>query len=103
MARLIDADALLKRVQECIPVGIFGRQERLACAEGLINSAPTLSPDDVRGVGKWIDCPSTHIQDGAKYKMCSVCNEHIAVLGHDLDYCPYCGARMKGDKNGTTD
>lgn len=70
---------------------------------GSIKELPFISTADVRGVGEWIDCPSTHIQDGAKYRMCSVCNEHIAVLGHDLIYCPNCGARMKGAEDGTTD
>ena len=93
MPRYIDADALLVSIQPL-------RSYTAECIKYQIRNAPTISPDDVRGVGEWIDCPSTHIQDGAKYKMCSVCNEHIAVLGHDLDYCPSCGARMKGAEDG---
>ena len=103
MPRYIDADALI----DFLDVGHLRHPSELCFSEidvaNLLLHAPTISPDEVRGVGEWIDCPSTHIQDGAKYRMCSVCNEHIAVLGHDLIYCPNCGAKMKGDNNGTTD
>ena len=97
--RPIDADEFLQRA---LGTGCF-RDDFAIMLQELVSESTTLSPDEVRGAGEWIECPSTHIQDGAKYRMCSVCNEHIAVLGHDLIYCPNCGARMKGAEDGTTD
>jgi hypothetical protein len=54
MARLIDADALL----DFLDVGHLRHPSELCFSEidvaNLLLHAPTISPDDVRGVGKWI-------------------------------------------------
>ena len=52
-------------------------------------SLPTLSPDDVRGVGKWI---SNH--DGSWN--CSKCGLRVLIYAKG-NYCPNCGAKMKGE------
>jgi hypothetical protein len=66
----------------------------------LIDAAPTISPDDVRGVGTWLRKEKVrHNLDGdGDYRYeCSVCrhsdehNENVHV-----PFCWYCGARMKG-------
>ena len=50
---------------------------------------------DVRKRGEWID--------RSGFIMCSVCGEEAywdTDYGQQLfDYCPYCGAEMRGDKN----
>lgn len=57
--------------------------------------------------GKWITHKSTY---GKNYTTCSNCNSEIALeLKYgllerldmsDTNFCPYCGADMKGDRNG---
>ena len=104
MPRYIDADALLKIAYDYIPVGIVGRQERLLFAEGLINNAPTVSPDEVRGVGEWIRQEKAHpnCPEDSDYRYeCSVCgwsDQHNAKM--IVPFCWHCGARMKGAEDG---
>ena len=106
MPRYIDADALLKTAYDCIPVGIVGRQERLLFAEWLINNAPTVSPEEVRGVGRWIEVEQPMGWRDEPCAECSVCGEDF-VLG-ELDmkdirnlfrFCPNCGAKMEVEGN----
>ena len=68
-----------------------------------IDSAPTLSPDDVRGVGKWeekeyFDLENTTIEQMQSAR-CSVCGKyHTTPFSYyftDYAYCPNCGARME--------
>lgn len=77
-----------------------------------IDNAPTISPDEVRGVGcayckedrdgytmpleknahAWVQYPNKLvIQFGKEIRKC------------EIKYCPMCGAKMKGAENGTTD
>ena len=96
MPRYIDADALLKTAYDCIPVGIVGRQERLLFAEWLINNAPTVSPEEVRGVGRWVRISGYHLDHEyypARYK-CDQCG-HFVDSGDGRNYCPRCGAKME--------
>ena len=97
MPRYIDADALLKTAYDCIPVGIVGRQERLLFAEGLINNAPTVSPDEVRGAGMWrsktMTVPGGHGQTYNRWG-CSKCKARFKTR---TNYCPSCGAKMEVD------
>lgn len=61
----------------------------------LIDDAPTISPDEVQGVGDWIE-------DACRIK-CSVCgtdfNDEVTCCFDcyrwPWEYCPKCGARMK--------
>jgi len=64
-----------------------------------------ISPDEVRGVGEWID--------SADFAQCSVCKgthlkEVNTIYGKTIwirtPYCPNCGARMRMEvQDGTTD
>jgi hypothetical protein len=64
---------------------------------------PTLSPDDLRPMGKWIEV--------AMRIKCSVCgtdfNDEVTCCSNcyrwPWNYCPNCGAKMKGAEDGTTD
>ena len=111
MPRYIDADALENEVHTfCREFIVSCRDFRTKCAlydamKGVlvrIYDAPTLSPDEVRGVGEWIE-------HHADYK-CTACGETVKdEIFYMLDpyrlptYCPNCGARMKGAEDGTTD
>lgn len=61
-----------------------------------VDDAPAADVVEVRR-GKWIEENATHVQDGCKYCKCSICSEHIAILGHYLSYCPNCGAKMDAE------
>lgn len=63
----------------------------------ILNQFPTISPDEVRGVGKWIRISGYHLDHEyhpARYQ-CDQC-KHFIDSGDDRNYCPNCGARMKG-------
>ena len=55
---------------------------------GAIKELPAVSPDEVRGVGKWI---SNH--DGSW--RCSECGLRVRIYAKG-NYCQLCGARMGG-------
>ena len=64
---------------------------------GAIKELPTVSPDEARGVGKWVG-------KGVRAWSCSCCGtplNHIRQFAsfekNELpNYCPSCGARMGG-------
>lgn len=96
--RLIDADALLEKVQFRLPA--INTHFELAnkfveITRRLISEEPTIDPEELRPTGEW------------KYKwdaerdpkrlfvriVCSECNLHT---GQKSNYCPNCGCRMNG-------
>ena len=81
MPRYIDADALKDVLMEYQIIGIIPLLD-------FIDEQPTISPDDVRGVGKWIV-----LEPEIDLRSCSVC-EHM-VIRADCNYCPNCGAKME--------
>ena len=48
------------------------------------------------GHGRWIERRASHAMGGISAK-CSACNKNVQYLGNPLNYCPNCGAKMKGD------
>jgi len=72
-----------------------------------IDKLPTLSPDDVRGVGEWIMLENQSKEDtdnGNYWYTCSHCSAgdlHAKV--QEVPFCWKCGARMKGAEDGTTE
>lgn len=106
MARLIDADALI----DFLDVGHLRHPSELCFSEvdvaNLLLHAPTISPDEVRGVGCEVcnyDKPlpqeglshDSYIHDGAIYHY----DSELGWEGTDIAFCPFCGKRlrMKGD------
>ena len=65
----------------------------------MIYDAPTISPDEVRGVGKWIRREKTHpnCPEDSDYRYeCSVCgwsDQHNAKM--IVPFCWHCGAKME--------
>ena len=103
MPRYIDADKL--GIGRANPT-VFVNEEYAKGWNAVIDileQATTISPDDVRGVGKWIE-------DAMRIK-CSVCgtdfNDEVTCCSDcyrwPWNYCPNCGARMKGAEDGTTE
>jgi len=91
--RPIDADALKDELELAdfeTDSRMFGGQTVLFedSVFKIVDSAPTLSPDEVLGVGEWI---SNH--DGSWN--CSECGLRVLIYAKG-NFCPNCGARMKG-------
>ena len=91
MPRFIDADA--------IHYVEIGKGVEIALASD-IDKIPTISPDDVRGVGEWIMLENQSKEDtdnGNYWYTCSHCSAgdlHAKV--QEVPFCWKCGARMKG-------
>jgi hypothetical protein len=100
MPRYIDADSLLKKrttirvTYHCQGADEWDDYEAVLVKD--IKEAPTLSPDEVRGVGEWL---TEYEPNGRPYQLhCSVCDSDFSHMGITTasNYCPFCGARMKG-------
>ena len=117
MPRYIDADALKDVIQQ----HDYPLADRLNSVDNgmftlgifqAIDEQPTISPEEVRGVGcayckedrdgytmpleknahAWVQYPNKLvIQFGKEIRKC------------EIKYCPMCGARMKGAEDGTTE
>ena len=88
MPRYIDADALRDALYDADAITMKGVR--------ILNQFPTISPDEVRGVGEWIDDSVA-----SNVFRCSICENDAPVSPTDgteykSNYCPSCGARMKG-------
>ena len=59
-----------------------------------LKNVPVVDVAEVRH-GHWIDAGVD--LDGAWYYRCSVCGSDV-VDGYEYPLCPYCGARMDGEK-----
>ena len=100
MARLIDADELMKKFYDIefnAKHELFGVSRDLAL-EGLkhikkaLKGMPTIDPAKH---GHWI-----FVEDMVSYIQCSECGEYLCWVNTKRPkYCPGCGARMDGDKN----
>ena len=85
--RLIDADALLNRMQED---PLFYFVERYGVS-GVINAEPTVDAVPVRH-GKWLDRNGEY-----QFGTCSVCGDRWGSIGV-MKYCPSCGAKMDAER-----
>jgi hypothetical protein len=96
MPRYIDVDELLRKTPDIHDY--YDESGERDSSQGYtiaaIEAAPTLSPDDVRGVGEWSE-------DAMRIK-CSACgtdfNDEVTCCSDcyrwPWNYCPNCGARM---------
>lgn len=87
--RLIDADGLKKSIKEDEELkGVSVAYLLMNLMTCYIDNAPTIDVEPVR-YGRWIDHPLT------KYPICSVCGCKALAK---YNYCPNCGADMRGNK-----
>ena len=102
MPRYIDADALISDMHmklcdlrnDSYISGDY-RTGFAFCME-FVKTAPTVTPDEVRGKGKWIRISGFHLDHEyypARYQ-CDQC-KHFVDSGDDKNYCPNCGAKME--------
>lgn len=86
--RLIDADALVKKIKEEASANycneLYGVANGLRIAETIVNDAPTIDP--VKH-GRWETFNNAY---GVSY--CSLCSK--AIFNHTTPYCEKCGAKM---------
>lgn len=101
--RLIDADALaLDKIRWRLCLGLdcslcpFYRNENCGVWE-MIENAPTVQAD--RPHGEWIFNPKDAIELMFTKPKCSKCGFESADGGN---FCPNCGADMRGDNNGNS-
>ena len=83
MSRLIDGDELLKWMDET-----QWHTSKMDAVRAKIKSMPSAERK-----GEWIETEYTDC--GATVYMCSVCTHGISDIKVS-NYCPNCGARMKG-------
>ena len=115
MPRYIDADALRARMyHEAFETDTDMQKWDSGCwiryklFENCIDEQPTISPDEVRGVGKWIEKEVYNLEYTTIEQMqsacCSVCGKYhttpYSYYFSKYNYCPFCGARLG---NGGTD
>lgn len=119
MSRPIDADAL----KDVIRQHDYPLADRLNSIDNgmftlgifqAIDEQPTISPDDVRPVGKWEDAGKQmliNLENAREQysvlgyphrtelkRRCSVCRKITLVdASIEYKYCPHCGAKMKGE------
>jgi hypothetical protein len=97
--RAIDSDHVIARLDEIQPfAGNKAANAAINLAKDVVRNAPTLSPDDLRPVGKWI----WHDNYGWDNTLeCSCCAEEYVVYDGEFPgvdsfkYCPNCGAKME--------
>ena len=94
--RLIDADELLKDVENYSPFGA-GLAD-IYDAQWLVGAQPTVDAVEVvHGHWEWHGGDD----DCMVYGFCSNChNSYEEDLAMVYKYCPHCGAKMDGDGNG---
>lgn len=98
--RTIDADALIESIKrQCGICKLMPDEEirelAVVMEKGLIeevNNAPTVEPKR----GEWIDISEWY----APRQKCSICE--MVVDGYGSNYCPNCGADMRGEDNEQT-
>mgnify|MGYP003291506310 CR=1 FL=1 len=96
--RLIDADALIQFFQSSKNQKAFYTYFTTTDIIRVLDNAPTLTLDDLREKGEWIECKDLN---GDTYYDCSVCGESFCLIdGSPTDnlfkFCPNCGAKMGG-------
>lgn len=106
--RVIDADALEKRMEERLNSlrKEFGNYDHYTDGfeEGMVavEDAPTIDPEELRPKGEWVGEADGYADGELVYDVwyCSECNHCIDDGTDDPEllpnYCPNCGADMRG-------
>ena len=102
--RLIDADALYREYQSvvchdisCAECKAVDKDTGECRVDYLISDAPTIDSD--RPKGEWIN--KHEWANGFYERECSICGAMKPQLMHTakINYCPNCGADMRGEDN----
>ena len=108
--RLIDANALKEEIIKWFNLTEVHNQYWWNRVKTIIDNAPTVEEksyamgyqdgledglNDIRPQGEWIE----QVVRGDKVPCCSNCGLGSGTL-YEFDFCPNCGADMRGEKNG---
>ena len=94
MARYIDADALFPG--KILAVNTKNPMETVEDLMNRINNAPTIEARPVVR-GEWLLRHEGH----GHYWECSACHTNPCIyVTKDTNFCPNCGAEMRGDEDG---
>ena len=109
--RLIDANAIVEKLKSYyealspdVQSELIRRDEVSSCIAELIN-APTIDAQPVKR-GKWSEYSRNALETYIECTNCCVASrpihlQMVTINGSGLpDYCPNCGADMRGDKDG---
>lgn len=95
--RLIDADAFKKYMQNALEETRGCYPDKGEWAEDIteqfckdIDDQPTVEPE--RKKGKWLVDPN----EFDEWYCCSVCHKGLTMFDGTYDFCPNCGADMRG-------
>ena len=87
--RLIDAEDVKKRA-DCYPPQIRN------VVANILRHTKTVKPEQKRG--KWIEDRLVSTGGGTYgVRRCSECEAYYQDVGYGYNYCPNCGADMRGD------
>ena len=89
--RLIDADGVIKKITKLQDGGV-DTYRHLTKVINIIIDAPTIEPE--RTKGKWI---LDDLYYPYEYRFCSECGAQVK-RENAWDYCPNCGADMRGEQ-----
>jgi len=101
MPRYIDADALNAAIEKWfdgVCVYDVSPDEAVNDFQSIVDEQPTISPDEVRGVGHWVtEQEAIDANDYSLRDTCSVCGrcDWDCTESASFKYCPNCGARME--------
>ena len=88
MTRLIDADALIRKFKTASPMAIDGR------ARQMVEEMPTI---EERKKGRW---KRRVVDSGFNADwVCSECKYRLKTDFVSYNFCPNCGADMRGEQN----
>ena len=90
--RPIDADELCDELKLLAKYETTDIQTFVLGVIHKINYALTISPEDLRPKGKWIEKP--YLLGTSRF--CSLCGENYGMPHGIYNYCPNCGADMEG-------
>ena len=95
--RLIDADALISAVLEgSNNDGAYGYMDTQSIVD-LIDTAPTIDPERKRG--EWVNIQISANCYGTSSAECNLCGATVhSDFSSVVNYCPNCGAYMRGEK-----
>ena len=103
MADLIDRQALLERITATVCKYCDGSKLCKDCelddAIFIINMQATVEPQKAQWVKKHHrkEIPDMHMMITGEYPTCSLCGFAEIGLSQNTNYCPACGADMRGD------
>ena len=97
--RLIDANELLDNIRpedEKLPLIAALMKDIKKIVSERVEACATIDPESLRPQGEWVNWGKSGTPTYENYGTCSVCHEDAEIHTEHRNYCPNCGAKMKG-------